>query len=167
MLPESLKRTRRTLDEAYIAYNNESYISCIGSASKAKAEADVVMGLLGVEDSRLKDILDIKLELVRQQLLRAQQEGIFPIIGYSYYEYAQSLVQADISSALLFSEYALELSDLGIYVDKPKKTIITPLKVDLFSMGVGLLMGVFIAGVYYTVAFRYINRNRKLNRKFK
>ena len=167
VLPESLKRTRRTLDEAYIAYNNESYISCIGSASKAKAEADVVMGLLGVEDSRLKDILDIKLELVRQQLLRAQQEGIFPIIGYSYYEYAQSLVQADISSALLFSEYALELSDLGIYVDKPKKTIITPLKVDLFSMGVGLLMGVFIAGVYYTVAFRYINRNRKLNRKFK
>ncbi|MBI4016814.1 MAG: hypothetical protein HY363_03925 [Candidatus Aenigmarchaeota archaeon] len=161
VLPDSLKETRRALDRAYLEYSNESYISCIGSASKAKAEADVVMGLLGVGDDRLNDILDIKLEIVKQQLLRAQEEGVFPIIGYSYYEYAQSLAPVDVSSALLFSEYALELSDLGVYFEKPQKQQIVSLKIDLFSIGLGLLAGVFLTGVYYTVAFKFIARKKR------
>ncbi|MBU1111309.1 MAG: hypothetical protein KJ896_00900, partial [Nanoarchaeota archaeon] len=39
----------------------------------------------------------------------------FPILGYSYYQYAQTLQEEDPYSSLLYLEYSLELSELDIY----------------------------------------------------
>ena len=160
ILPDSLKNTRQTLDHAYEEYQRDKYISCIGSASKAKAEADVVLSVVGVEEDRLSDIFVIKKDIVKQQLLRAQEDGVFPIIGYSYFEYAQALAPVDLPSALLFSEYALELSDLGIYFKKPRKNIQLNIAIDLYSVGMGFLMGIFCTAVYYSMRYKTALRTK-------
>ncbi len=161
ILPETLKNTRQTLDHAYEEYQKEKYISCIGSASKAKAEADVVLSVVGVDEERLQDIFAIKKEIVKQQLLRAQEEGVFPIIGYSYYEYAQALASVDLPSALLFSEYALELSDLSIYFKKPSKKISLAVSVQGYSLGLGFLIGILCTAVFYSIKYKGTLRKRK------
>ena len=51
-------------------------------------------------------------------IAQSQERNLFPIVGYSYYEYAKSLKENDPGIALLFSEYALELSNLDLYFDQ-------------------------------------------------
>lgn len=120
ILPDSLKDTRRMLDTAYNDFNSKNYIVCLHKASKAKAEADVILSLVGVQQQSLANAVELKLTTARHALVKAQEKGIFPIIGYSYYEYAKSLKDFDAYSSLLFAEYALELSNIDIYFPKKK-----------------------------------------------
>ena len=102
-----------SLDEASRDNSNGDYISCLNKASKAKSESDIILSAIGAE--KLNDLLDIKLNAVKKSIIKAQSKGIFPIISYSYYEYADSLREIDPASGLLFAEYALEMSNLDIY----------------------------------------------------
>jgi len=86
---------------------------------------------------------------VKQTLVRVQKKGIFPIIGYSYYEYGNSLKESDKYSALLFSEYALEFSNLDIYF--PKKAnkslgaILDYINIELIvAFAAGLAIGLIV-----------------------
>ncbi len=119
-LPDSLSGARRELDKAYQDLSSNNYTLCLFKASKTKAEADVILSLVGVEERSLNDVIALKLDIVKETIIKSQQKGVFPIIGYSYYEYANSLKEFDKSSALLFAEYALELSNLDIYFPKKK-----------------------------------------------
>ena len=116
--PNALESTKTGMDRAYRYLNNNSYELCLYEASKAKAEADVVLNVLGISESQLGEIAAKKLELVKREIYKETKKGIFPIIGYSYYEYADSLKEGDVYSALLYSEYALELSNLDLYFEK-------------------------------------------------
>ena len=58
-----------------------------------------------------------KLKAAKESIIRQTSRGDFPIISYSYYEYAGTLKESDPPSALLFSEYALELSNLQVYLN--------------------------------------------------
>lgn len=153
---------RVDIERAYAEHNRGEFVACIGTASKAKAEADVVVGLLGVDEDRLPEILGRKLEVVHDQLLRSQEKGVFPMIGYSYYEYAKSLAEVDAPSALLFSEYALELSDLGVYVKKKKgvaeRVVGLAGSADWYTVIMSFLVGVLVTSGYYIVMFK---RRRK------
>ncbi len=79
------------------------------------------------------------------------KKGLFPIIGYSYYEYAKSLKDDDKYSALLYAEYALELSNLDIYFDNNKKTFIPYIDKRFFS---ALVLGIFIGLLSGLLLFR-------------
>jgi len=69
-------------------------------------------------------------------------------VGYSYYEYAQSLRNETIYSALLYSEYSLELSNLDIYF-KPKKLRIRSESFDIIMIFLaGVLVGIIVKGAY-------------------
>ena len=69
----------------------------------------------------MDNILEHKLGIVERNLVEQTEKGIFPVVGYSYFEYASSLKDDDPFSALLYSEYALELSNLDIYFESPDR----------------------------------------------
>ena len=79
------------------------------------------------------------------------EKGVFPIVGYSYFEYANSLKETDPFSALLYSEYALELSNLDIYFKSPVSERVNLFKkVDrklIIALIVGIIFGVFVSKI--------------------
>ena len=67
-----------------------------------------------------------------------------PILGYSYYEYANTLKEDDESSALLYSEYALELSSLEIYFKEQKVDVFGDIDFDTLIIFIsGAIVGAF------------------------
>tara|TARA_Y100000310_G_scaffold345638_1_gene467572 strand:+ start:1114 stop:3126 length:2013 start_codon:yes stop_codon:yes gene_type:complete len=103
------------LEKAQEDLNNERYALCLFKASKAKSSADVVLNNIGVQQDQLSQVIQNKLFIVRKNIQREINKGIFPILGYSYYEYASSLNKYDPLSALVYIEYATELSNFDMY----------------------------------------------------
>ena len=122
LVPDLLGDTRQELNRAYSDMNSSAYALCLFKASKAKAEADMVLSVYGVDPSKVQEVVEKKLPAVRKNIVSQQSKGFFPILGYSYYEYATTLLEADPFSSLLYSEYSLELSNLDLYFKEPKKT---------------------------------------------
>ncbi|MFA5796466.1 MAG: S16 family serine protease [Candidatus Woesearchaeota archaeon] len=148
---------RDGLDEAYRYYNAEDYASCIFSASKAKADANVVLGALFVPKENINEYLDEKLSAARNVINTQSEKNIFPILGYSYYEYAQTLRKVDPYSALIYAEYSLELSNLDMYFPA-KKSFTLPidwLMISVFGAGVGF-------GIVLIILILLIVRRKKM-----
>jgi hypothetical protein len=59
------------------------------------------------------------MKLARIQINKQGEE--FPIIGYSYYNYASSLKETRPDLSIVFSEYASEFSNLDMYFPREKK----------------------------------------------
>jgi len=149
--PEVLADTKKEIDLAYSDMENEDYDLCLFKASKAKAESDIILSTLGVEEEHIDGLLNKKLEIVGRNIVETSKKGLFPIIGYSYYEYAKSLKDSDKYSALLYAEYALELSNLDIYFDNNKKTFMPYIDKRLFS---ALILGILIGLLSGLLLFR-------------
>lgn len=113
-LPGILKSSE--LSPIYAEMRAMDYSTCIFSASLVKARASAMLSALGGSEN-LSMLIDRKLEAAKSGIVRQTRNGEFPIVSYSYYEYAGTLKGTDEPSALLFSEYALELSNLNIYID--------------------------------------------------
>ncbi len=150
VIPEALDGTREDINLAYERSRNGDFIMCLYGASKAKAEADLLLSAMGVEEVRFAEVIDLKLSTARQALMRSQEKSIFPIIAFSYYEYSSSLKEFDKASSLLFAEYALELANLDIYFTaKPvKKAQLLPEEWPWLVAGIviGLLFGAVTRG---------------------
>ena len=117
--PGLLNDLKNDLLTAHQHYETEEYALCIYLASRTKAEANIMVTMLGVKDEFVNQILEQKLLAARRAVTKQIDKGIFPIIAYSYYEYATSLnEEGNDGAALLYSEYGLELSDIDIYFEK-------------------------------------------------
>ena len=138
--PNPLDAIKKEIEQATEELEKGNYELCLSMASKAKADVDIILSVFGVSDEQYKNIAERKLEIVRNNIARQSTKGIFPILGYSYYEYANSLKDSDVFSALLYSEYALELGNLDIYFKESNH------KGKKFEIDKRLL-GIFIAGV--------------------
>jgi len=114
-LPVSLNDIRRQVSYAYKDLSDRQYSMCLYTASKAKAEVDIIMNTLGLEEEELRQLIEERMDVAEQIIGRQMEEEVFPIVGYSYYDYARSLIENDKFSSLLYSEYAIELSKLDIY----------------------------------------------------
>jgi uncharacterized protein len=165
VIPDALDGTRDDIDAAYKRMSDKDYIMCVYTAAKAKATGNVLLNLLGVEESRFEEVTDIKLAIVKDELLRTQEKGVFPIIAYSYYEYAASLRNIDKVSSLLFSEYALELANLDIYFDHPKnKASFAPL---IKTKSAAFFGGIAVGAIIVAISFQLMSNNsRKEDRRF-
>ncbi len=96
---------------------NGQFKECLAEAAKTKADIDVILTTNGVNAAQLKDLLDEKIKVIKQSIGKQQDKEIFPIVGYSYYEYSQSLAETDIISALIYAEYAIEFSNIDVYLE--------------------------------------------------
>ncbi len=165
------KNAAQISDDVEIAqelFNKEKFELCIEKASTAKADADVILSSLSVEKENLGFLVKQKLAAAQESIARQNAKGMFPIMGYSYYELASNLQKEDEVSALIYSEYALELSSLDMYFktkesvsDVNKRVIIS--NRELIYLGLGLILGLLIAELYYTI--RKISLKKKIIRK--
>lgn len=140
--PNILEDMREEVDYAYVDLRKGEYDLCLFKASKAKAEADLVLSVMGLKEGQIDNLIGNKIKVVERSIIKEIGKGVFPIIGYSYLEYAKSLKEDDKYSALLYLEYALELGSLDIYF-KEKDIELFELvdieKTSIFLMG--LLVG--------------------------
>ena len=148
-LPNSLDNIKKEIDDAGAELEKGNYELCLSMASKAKADVDTILSVFGVDSSQYKNIVERKLEIVKNNIATEAAKGIFPILGYSYYEYANSLKESDVFSALLYSEYALEFGNLDIYFKESngKKKVINIDKNLLSVFLAGILVGVIAASL--------------------
>ncbi|MBT7368725.1 hypothetical protein HN814_11020, partial [Candidatus Woesearchaeota archaeon] len=102
-------------DNAYDYYKQEKYTLCLFKASKTGAEVNLFWSLIGVREQDVDNIILKKLEAAEKSIINQINKGIFPILAYSYYEYAIDLREDDPNSALIYSQYALELSNIDLY----------------------------------------------------
>ncbi len=128
----------------------ESYELCLFKASKAKAQADAILSSMGAGEEGLKPLLKDMLVFIKQNIFEQTQKGHFPIVGYSYYEYSNSLKEDSVVSAYIYAMYALELSNLDMYFPEKNlrqlRIINWPLiQLMILSGLIGILIGIMIS----------------------
>ena len=162
--PSTLDNVKKDIDRASSELEKGNYELCLSIASKAKADVDIILSIFGVDSEQYKNIVERKLEIVKNNIAREASKGVFPILGYSYYEYANSLKDSDVFSALLYSEYALELGNLDIYFKESgvkKKAINIDTKLLIV-----FLFGVLIGAVAVSFAgMKKLKRFKDKNKK--
>ncbi|MBW2976772.1 hypothetical protein KY347_04980 [Candidatus Woesearchaeota archaeon] len=150
-LIQDLEATRKEMDYAYNDLQQGDYELCLFKASKAKANVDSILSVFGVKSDNISSIISQKLGVVERNLVEETERGVFPILGYSYFEYANSLKDSDPFSALLYSEYALELGNLDIYFkDIPGGRLNLDLGIDnkmIIVLLIGIVIGIFVANI--------------------
>ncbi len=126
---------------------------CLYKASKSKSEITTLQSTITLDVSQIDNFIQKKLDIIKSNIAEESTRGIFPILGYSYYEYADSLKASDKYSALLYAGYSLELSNLDIYFkEKPKIYLYnTDGKTIIFIIGISFasfILGVIITRIY-------------------
>ncbi len=107
------------IDELYELHNENKDILCIVKASITKAEINAIISSMGLSEENSEEILESKFDAIKRSIIRNKDNG-FPLLGYAYYNYAKEL-KYEITSSILFAEYALELSNLNMYFPKENK----------------------------------------------
>ncbi|MFH1399090.1 MAG: S16 family serine protease [Candidatus Woesearchaeota archaeon] len=134
--------------------NNEL---CIFRASKVKARASLILSSISISKDEVEEFLQKKLTLARRTIVKETRRDIFPILGYSYYEYAESLSHSDPFSSLLYAELALELSSFDMYF---KNTRLFSWSFDLGTFT--LILGSMLVGYALAVViFRWELQKKK------
>jgi uncharacterized protein len=168
--PEALDSTRKDIEYAYEDLREGNYELCLFKASKAKAAVNSILSVFGVRVDNVDNIINQKLNVVETNLVEEIDNGVFPILGYSYFEYANSLKEDDPFSALLYAEYALELSNLDIYFKSPesnwKKLQLSSDYQLLLALVLGILLGIILTcAIIYTKNKFRINSKKPKKRK--
>jgi len=160
---------RDELKDAYTYYGQEDYALCIFTASKVKADADVVLSAIFVPQADMSKLFDEKIIAAKRTIAKQERSNIFPILGYSYYEYAMSLKDTDTYSSLLYAEYSLELSNLDMYFKMrdssalPTGSNITSInRRDVSIFVLGLSIGILAAALVGYGIIRAKNRQSKM-----
>jgi uncharacterized protein len=140
--PAGLLESSKELKYAHEDAENGDYDLCLFKASKAKANADLILTTIGLQENKSQEFLDKKLSLVKNTIANNE---FFPIIGYSYYEYAEVLKETDENSAFVYLEYALELSSLELYFKEDRFSLISYFDTRLLAVfGLGVILGIII-----------------------
>jgi uncharacterized protein len=158
-IPNSLQTTREGYDTAKTYADNGEYILCLFKASLAKAEADSLYSTLTVPEDKIDEIITAKLDVTRNLIAKEASLGSFPILAYSYYEYAPQVVSESKYSGLLYAQYALELANLRMYFSQPRSMLTLVLESDYRALTLfwGLIIGVVI-GYFYR---NYVSQDRR------
>ncbi len=155
-----LKNIKRKIASSRIALENNETALCLILASQAKADANAILSTLGLQEEALLEYIKGKSKAAERIIFENSAEGIFPILGYSYYQYANSLKEQEKYTSLVYLEYALEMSELSIYFPEEEdlysfyRSIRFNKNVLYFSQG-------FIFGVLLTLLLITLRKVRK------
>ncbi len=145
-----MKEQKEYLEKAKDEKAKENYELCLFRASKSKAQLNSILNFIGIKKDKYHSFIKNKLNVTRKNIAKNIKNNVFPIVGYSYFEYANELVEdKDYYSSMLYGEYALELSNLNIYFKEPAAKKINMPKIQLKSSStiyfiLGLTIGVFL-----------------------
>lgn len=150
--------------EAQVALGEGDYELCILQAAQAKSQASSVISGVGLGSNVPQDYLEAKKDATLRNLVKNTGEGKFPILGYSFFMFAENDEEDNPYSALLNYEYALEISELNIYfpeVDNGGFLSDINLNYDSTTFFSGFFQGLLI-GILLTLLFVHF---KKLKRK--
>lgn len=169
------EETKKELQTAHLYLQTEEYDLCLFKASKAKANLDVALNVLVISQESIPELIENKLDAIKAQIIKETQRGFFPILGYSYYIYAKDLKENDPSSALIYTELALELSDLWPYFQQessPYKKSTSPIlninnlePIQILTLGI--LIGIIIMLIPVLHSLKKLNKLSKKHKKRK
>ncbi|MBI4150215.1 hypothetical protein HY488_02305 [Candidatus Woesearchaeota archaeon] len=154
IFPQILTEAQEQLEKAAIDKERGNYELCLYKATIAKAQMSMIASLLGLPEEKVDELLTRKLAAAKRTIVEQQEKDMFPILGYSYYEYANSLRPHNKYSALLYAEYALELSNLDVYF-KTKKAFRFNVPREWWVIFIGgIIVGFMINDIVRMVAKR-------------
>ncbi len=146
-IENGLPNIRKDIRRAYDDLGNGAFELCLAKAAKAKSDSDVILSAISVDKEHFPELIERKLDAAKRTISRSAEKGIFPIVGYSYYEYATSLKDSDPYSALLYTEYAIELSNMDIYFKKTGTMPPASSKPVSYSIAGAFIAGIGIGGI--------------------
>ena len=141
---------------------------CLIKAAQAKAEANAILSSMGLSDDNIDEFIESKITAVEKVISDNSAEGIFPILGYSYYQYANTLKKSEKYMVMIYLEYALEMSELSIYFPAEDELLrkangTFQLKRDYLLILVGFLIGVLVTMIIFIIERGWFRRMPKLN----
>ena len=170
--PGLLTGIHEKIREAKNAANEDNFSLCLSTASQAKADSNAILTSIGVDDATIVEIINSKRSAVEKTISQNTANDIWPILGYSYYEYANSLQDQERYTALVYMEYALEMSDLSIYFptdDRKPIELVARTKRNnrnILLVGEGFLIGTLAMSLIF-MALQYRSYRRRNEHKFK
>jgi hypothetical protein len=154
---------RKEIEDVREIYNSGDYAFCLFKASRIKADVNAILTSISITDEKFSGLLDDQLKLARTQINK--QGNNFPIIGYSYYNYAVSLKETRPELCLIYSEYASEFSNLDMYFPQEKKTKFVVSRLQLGSFLLGSSAGIFFVMLVLIAFGKYKKRKARLHAK--
>jgi len=145
------------------------YELCLMKAIQAKGDANAVLSTLGLQRDELGGVIEGKARAVARVLAENTAEGKFPILGYSYFQYANSLREQEPVTSLFYLEYALEMGDLSPYFPEEKtlpQKVSEKISFDPQWLG-GFITGIIVAILLLQIKPQKIKRYLKKNRSRK
>ncbi len=159
-LGPQVKFIEERINRARLALENKDFTLCLIIAAQAKANANAIVSSLGVDESAIPQVLESKRRTVERVISENSAEGVFPILGYSYYKYAVSLQEKDKFNALLYMENALEISDLSMYFPEKKTFDSLIISHDFQKQAEGFAAGVLVTLLVWAMWKRKQNQNQ-------
>ncbi len=168
--PLHLLSIQEKIDTARTALQQQEFALCLITASQAKADANAVLSTLGLENDTIDGFFQSKLQAAERVIAENSAEDTFPILGYSYYQYAQSLQETEKITALVYMEYALEMSELGIYFpseNEPNYITQTPPQVtsEMIAAFEGFVAGVILVFLILWMKPLLLQKKKRRKRK--
>ncbi len=149
LLFPKLDYIRKEINAAEQSRQTKKYSLCLFQASKAKADANVILSSISTLEKDIDFLIAQKLKAASDSVARETAKGIFPVLGYSYLEYANALKNDSKNAALTYAEYAIELSNLDMYfpVQNNKIKANSNIKPQEKIPAMRILFFVFLAGL--------------------
>ncbi|MBC7095318.1 S16 family serine protease [Thermococcus sp.] len=127
----NLQELINLMNEGEGYYQDGKYSAAIFSAMEARIQAEIILDTLGIDNETiLMDKLQRMKENAKVAIAQAQKEGIYPVLSFSYYEFAQSYENQggldNIQNAMMFYQYAKETSTVFLETASPPKIIEEP-----------------------------------------
>ncbi len=139
---------------------------CLIKAAQAKAESNAILSSMGLTDDNIDEFIESKIKAVERVISENSAEGIFPILGYSYYQYANTLKETEKYTVMIYLEYALEMSELSIYFPAEDEVLGKvsefQLKRDYLLLLIGFLVGVLVTVIIFIIERGWFKRAPKL-----
>jgi uncharacterized protein len=143
-LPEMyLEDHKKSLSHVYDYAHEGEFALCLFKASKTKAELNLYLSSISLQNASLSDVIVAKQNRTAQLIQQQKNNDIFPILGYSYYDYVPLLFDDEVTS-FLFAEYALALSDLQNYFPQKSRFSFLFRSVDILIFLTGFFVGLFV-----------------------
>ncbi len=140
------------LSEAKKSYENGDYTYCLFKASKITADVNAVLISLSVTKEKAPELVT---DLLNQARAQINKQNNFPVLGYSYYNYANTLKEDKPELAIVFAGYSSEFSNLDIYFPKKRKAQLDLREDILLTFLIGFTLGAILT------AKVYIKHNKK------
>lgn len=115
----SVGQYRDDLSTIQTIATNEDYAFCIFRATRVKADVNSLLLLQTMDPDNTGKLAQTKLQISKNSVFGNEN---FPIIGYSYHDYAENLMQTNPELAVIFFEYASEFGNLDMYTGEGKST---------------------------------------------